>query len=94
MFELVPSAFEGRDDLPRSSELVGQFVNMFFGCIRWNGTAGEYNVANGERAKIQTTGIDELTMVSAVFLDKQLGNFAKGRKTCGKVLRIRFNTDW
>jgi hypothetical protein len=59
---------------------------MFFGCIRSNGTAGKYNVANGVRASIQATEIDELTMVSMVFLDKQLGNFAKGRKACGKVL--------
>jgi hypothetical protein len=86
IFELVRSTFEGRDNLPGSSELVGQFVDTFFGCIRSNGMAGEYNVANGVRARIRTTGIDELTMVSAVFLDKQLGNFAKGRKTCGKVL--------
>jgi hypothetical protein len=86
MFDLVQRAFEGCDISPRSSELVGQFVNMFFGCIRSNSTVGKYNVANGVRARIQTTGIDELAMVSAVFLDKQLGNFAKGRKTCGKVL--------
>jgi hypothetical protein len=86
MFKLVLSAFEGRDNSPRSSELVGQFVNTYFGCIRLNGTAGKYNVANGVNARIQTTGIDELMMVSAVFLDKQLGNFAKGKKTCGKVL--------
>jgi hypothetical protein len=86
MFELVQSAFEGRDNLPGSSELVGQFVNTFFGCIRSNGTAGEYNVANRVCARIQMTGIDELTMVSVVFLDKQLGDFAKGRKMCGKVL--------
>jgi hypothetical protein len=66
--------------------LVGQFVDMFFGCIRSNGTTGKYNVANGVCAMIRTMGIDELTMVSAVFLDKQLGNFAKDRKTCGEVL--------
>jgi hypothetical protein len=53
-----------------SSELVGQFVDTFFGCIRSNGMAGKYNVANRVRARIQTTGIVELTMVSAVFLDK------------------------
>jgi hypothetical protein len=70
MFELVRSAFEGRDGLPRSSELVGQCVDMFFGCIRSNGMAGEYNVANRVRARIQMTGIYELMMVSAVFLDK------------------------
>jgi hypothetical protein len=58
--------------------LVGQFVNMFFGCIRSNGMAGKFNVANGVHARIRTTGIDELTMVSAVTLDKQLGNFARG----------------
>ena len=86
MFELIQSAFEGHDDSLRSSELVGQFVDTFFGCIRSNGTVGKYNVANRVRARIQTTGIDELTMVSTVFLDKQLGNFAKGRKTCGKIL--------
>jgi hypothetical protein len=49
---------------------------MFFGCIRSNGMVGEYNVANGVRVRIWTTGIDELTMVSTVFLDKQLGDFA------------------
>jgi hypothetical protein len=86
MFELVQSAFEGRGDSPGSSELVGQFVDTFFGCIRSNGPVGKYNVANGVGARIQTTGIDELTMVSTVFLDKQLSNFAKGRKTCGKIL--------
>ncbi len=67
MFELVQSAFEGRDGLPRSSELVGQFVDTFFGCIRSNSMVGEYNVANGVRARIWATGIDELTMVSMVF---------------------------
>jgi hypothetical protein len=86
MFELVRSAFEGHDNLPRSSDLAGQFVDTLFGCIRSNGMAGKYNVANGVRARIGMTGIDELTMVSAVFLNKQLGDFAKGRKTCGKVL--------
>ncbi len=70
MFELVQSAFEGLDNSPRSSELVGQFVDMFFGCIRSNGTVGKYNVTNGVRARIWMTGIDELRMVSAVFLDK------------------------
>ncbi len=79
MFELVQSAFEGRDGLPGSSELVGQFVNTFFGCIRSNGMVGKYNVANRVCVRIWTMGIDELTMVSAVFLDKQLGNFV----TCG-----------
>ena len=86
MFALVRSAFEGRDNLPGSSELVGQFVNTFFGCIRSNGTVGKYNVANGVQARIRTTGVDELAMVSAVFLEKQLGDFVKGRKTCGEVL--------
>ena len=43
---------------------------MFFGCIRSNSTAGKYNVTNGVRARIWMTGIDELRMVSAVFLDK------------------------
>ncbi len=66
--------------------MVGQFVDTFFGCIRSNSMAGKYNVANRVRARIWTTGIDELMMVSAAFLDKQLGDFAKGRKTCGKVL--------
>ncbi len=80
MSKLVQRAFEGNDNLPGSSELVGQFVDTFFGCIRSNGTAGEYNVANRVRARIRMMGIDELTMVSTVFLDKQLGNFAKGRK--------------
>jgi hypothetical protein len=70
MFELVRSAFEGRDDLPRSSELVGQLVNMFFGCIRSNSMVGKYNVTNRVSARIRTTRIDELTMVSAMFLDK------------------------
>ncbi len=70
MFELVQSAFEGHDDLSRSSELVGQFINTFFGRIRSNGMAGQYNVANGVHARIWMTGIDELMMVSAVFLDK------------------------
>jgi hypothetical protein len=32
--------------------------------------AGKYNVANGVHARIRMTGIKELTMVSAVFLDK------------------------
>ena len=86
MFEFVGSTFEGCEDLPRSSELVGQFVDTFFGCIRSNGMADEYNVANGVHARIRTTGIDELMLVSAVFLDKQLGNFAKDRTTCGEVL--------
>ncbi len=77
---------EGRGNSPGSSELVGQFVDVLFGCIRSNSTVGGYNVANGVRARIRMAEIDELTMVSAVFLDKQLGDFAKGRKICGKVL--------
>ncbi len=70
MFKLVQSAFEGHDDSSRSSELVGQFVDMFFGRIRLNCTAGRYNVANRVRARIWTMGINELMMVSTVFLDK------------------------
>jgi hypothetical protein len=46
---------------------------------------GKYNVPNRVRARIGMRGIDELTMASTMFLDKQLGDFAKGRKTCGKV---------
>jgi hypothetical protein len=86
MFELVRSAFEGRDDLPGSCELVGQFVDTFFGCIRSNCMVGKYNVTNRVGARIRTTGIDDLTKVSAVFLDNEMGDVAKGRKACGKVL--------
>jgi hypothetical protein len=86
MFELVRSNFRGHDNSPVSSELVGQFVDTFFGCIRSSGMAGKLNVANGVPARIQMSGIDELTIISMVFLDKQLGNFTKGRKMCGEVL--------
>jgi hypothetical protein len=70
MFRLVQSTFEGGDHLPRSSELVGQFVKTVFACIRLNCTMGKYNVTNGVRARIRMTGIDELTMVIEAFLDK------------------------
>jgi hypothetical protein len=60
MFEFVQSNFEDSDDLPRSSELVGQYVNTFFGCIRSNSMAGKYNIANRVHARIRMTGIDEL----------------------------------
>ncbi len=55
------------------SEWVEQFVDTFFGCIRSNSMAGIYNVTNGVHEYMQGsrwTQIDELTMVSAVFLDK------------------------
>ena len=86
IFKLVRSAFESLDDLPRSSEWIGQFVDKPFGCTRSNGTVGKDNVTNGVCARIWMKGIDEFVMGSVVFLDEKLGNLTKGRKACGEVL--------
>jgi len=58
-----------------------QFVDLSFGCVGFDGTAREDDIADRVDAGIRTSGVNEFAMIRTLFTNKQICNLA----TCGEA---------